>query len=65
MFTNYAFWRHLFLKALSGTVLALKKFFFIYYFWLCLVFIAVRGLSLAAMNRLLIAMVPLVAEHGL
>ena len=55
----------MFLKALSGTVLALKKFFFIYYFWLCWVFIAVRGLSLAAMNRLLIAMVPLVAEHGL
>ena len=25
MFTNYTFWRHLFLKALSGTVLALKR----------------------------------------
>ena len=39
--------------------------FFLIYFWLRWVFVAVRGLSLVAANGLLIAVASLVAEHGL
>ena len=44
-----------------------KKFFkdFLIYFWACWVFVAAhRGYSLVAVGRLLIAVVPLVAELG-
>ena len=34
-------------------------------FWLCWVFVAMCSLSLVATHRLLIAVSPLVAEHGL
>ena len=48
--------------------------YFIYYFWLCWVFVAARGLFsscgewgllLVAVHGLLIAVASLVAEHGL
>ena len=35
------------------------------YLWLCCVFVAVCGVSLAAVHRLLIVVVSLVAEHRL
>ena len=47
---------------------------FFFFFWLCWVFVAARGLSLVAasrgllfvaVRRLLIAVASLVAEHGL
>ena len=43
-------------------------FLFIYLlflFWLCWIFVAVRGLSLVAVCGLLVVMTSLVAEHGL
>ena len=38
---------------------------FIYYFWLCWVFIAARGLLLSVVCGLLIAVASLVVKHGL
>ena len=56
-------------------MLFFKKFIlYIFYFWLCCVFVAVRGLFsgcgelgllFVAVHRLLIAVASLVAEHGL
>ena len=43
----------------------INLFILFIYFWLHCVFIAVRGLSLVAASRLLIAVASLVAEHGL
>ena len=40
-------------------------FFFRLLIWLCWVFIAVCGLSLVAVGRLLIAVLSLVVEYGL
>ena len=49
--------------------MSLKYFFFlivfIYYFWLCLGFVATHGLLLVAVHGLLIVMASLVAEHRL
>ena len=51
-----------------------QRFFFLIYFWLCWVFVDARGLSLVAvcrgrslvaMQRCLIAVTSLVAEHQL
>ena len=40
-------------------------YFITLFFWLCWVFIAVHGLSVVVLSRLLIAVVSLVAEHKL
>ena len=40
-------------------------FYVFMYFWLCWVFVAVRGLSLVVVVGLLISVAPLVAEHRL
>ena len=45
-------------------ILFICYYYFKYiYFWLCWVFVAVCGLSLVVVSRLLIAVASLVAEH--
>ena len=57
------------MKCPLGTLFYFISFFnfinLFIYFWLRWVFVAAHGLSLVAVRRLLVAVVSLVAEHGL